>query len=283
MNHKMKSIPMKKLLFLLPLFLLVTSFSKKELVWTAIGDSITFMNEHPEEAGNRISKGYMTMVTAKLPHIKYINQGHNGWTAAGIAEKIEELGLQKSDIYSVFLGTNDWWSSRPLGAINDYHKNTGTGTFYGSYRIIVDKLRALNPEAKIILVTPMQRVDFVYLTNMKNNAWGSYKQKNGQSLSQFADAVNEIGKYEKFKVIDLFNDKQLGLKHLVKYKRLKDPETGTYKNFKYPAFIDVPFDPEKDEYPYPLDAMNLTFDGLHPSDKGYEIMSRLFVKAIKAN
>jgi len=45
----------------------------------------------------------------------------------------------------------------------------------------------------------------------------------------------------------------------------------------------VSFDPEKDEYPYPLDAMNLTFDGLHPSDKGYEIMSRLFVKAIKAN
>lgn len=274
---------MKKLIFLLPLFILVTSFSSKELVWTAIGDSITFMNEHPEEAGNRISKGYMTMVTAKLPYIKYINQGHNGWTAAGIAEKVEDLGLQKSDIYSVFLGTNDWWSSRPLGAIDDYHKNTGNGTFYGSYRIIVDKLRALNPEAKIILVTPMQRVDFVYLTNMKNNAWGSYKQKSGQSLSQFADAVNEIGKYEKFKVVDLFNDKQLGLKHLVKYKRLKDPETGTYKNFRYPAFIDVPFDPEKDEYPYPLDAMNLTFDGLHPSDKGYEIMSRLFIKAIKAN
>ena len=272
---------MKRLLFLLPLFLLVTSFSSKELVWTAIGDSITFMNEHPEEAGNRISKGYMSMVTAKLPYIKYINQGHNGWTAARIAERIETLDLQKSDIYSVFLGTNHWWSSRPLGTIDDYHKNNGNGTFYGSYRIIINKLRALNPQAKIILVTPMQRVDFVYLTNMKNNAWGSYKQKNGQSLSQFADAVNKIGRYEKFKIVDLFNDKQLGLKHLVKYKRLKDPETGTYKNFKYPTFIDVPFDPEKDEHPYPLDAMNLTYDGLHPSDKGYEIISKLFVKAIK--
>jgi lysophospholipase L1-like esterase len=273
---------MKKLLLLLPLFLMFTSFNSKELVWTAIGDSITYLNEHPEDTGNRISKGYMTMVKNELPYIKYINQGHNGWTAAGIAEKIDALGLQKSDLYSVFLGTNDWWSGRPLGTINDYHQNNGYGTFYGSYRIIVDKIRSLNPHAKIILVTPMQRVDFVHFKNMKNNAWGSYKQKNNQSLSQFADAVNAIGKHEKLKVIDLFYNKQLALKNLVNYKRLKDPKTGAYRNFKYPTFIDVPFDPQKDEYPYPHGAINLTYDGLHPSDKGYEIISRLFVKAIKA-
>ncbi|SMD16159.1 SGNH/GDSL hydrolase family protein [Pedobacter nyackensis] len=272
---------MKRLLFLLPLFLLVTSFSGKELTWTAIGDSITFMNEHPAEAGNRISKGYMSMVTAKLPYIKYINQGHNGWTAAGIAKKIENLDLQHSDIYSVFLGTNDWWAGRPLGTMTDYEQNNGNDTFYGSYRIIINKLRILNPQAQIILVTPMQRVDFVYLKDMRNNAWGSYKPKNGQLLAQFADAVNEIGKYEKFKIVDLFHEQKLALKHLVKHKRLKDPETGTYKNFNYPAFTNVSFDPLKDEYPYPVDAIDITYDGLHPSDKGYQIISKLFVKAIK--
>lgn len=272
---------MKKLALIFPLLLLFTSFSGKQLVWTAIGDSITYMNEHPEETGNRISKGYMSMVTRKLPDLKYINQGHNGWTAGGIAEKVNKLGLQKSDIYSIFLGTNDWWGGRPLGKIADYQSNSGNDTFYGSYRIIVNQLRQLNPEAKIILVTPMQRVDFVYLKNMQNNAWGSYKQKNGQSLAQFADAVKEIGKYEHFKVIDLFHEKQLALKHLVRYKRLKDPETGTYKNLTYPSFIDKPFDPLKDEYPYPVDAIAMTYDGLHPSDKGYEVISRLFIKAIK--
>lgn len=272
---------MKKLLFIFSLFLLMTSFRDKALVWTAIGDSITYMNEHPEETDNRITKGYMSMVTRQLPHIKYINQGHNGWTAGRIAEKIEGLDLQKSDIYSVFLGTNDWWAGRPLGTITDYKQNSGNSTFYGSYRIIINKLRALNPQAQIILVTPMQRVDFVYLKDMKNNAWGSYKQKNGQSLGQFADAIKEIGQYEQLKVIDLFSEKKLALKHLVKYKRLKDPETGNYKNFSYPTFTNVAFDPLKDQYPYPVDAIDMTYDGLHPSDKGYEIISKLFVKALK--
>jgi len=43
----------------------------------------------------------------KLPDIKYINQGHNGWTAGVIAKEMENLGLMEADVYSVFLGTND--------------------------------------------------------------------------------------------------------------------------------------------------------------------------------
>lgn len=270
----------KRLITLLALLVTMTSFGPKELTWTAIGDSITYMNEHPEETGNRITKGYMTMVKDKLPYVNYINQGHNGWTVGGIADQIEKLGLQKSDIYSVFLGTNDWWSGRPLGTLSDYKNATGNQTVYGGYRIITDKLKKLNPEARIILITPMQRVDFVYLWDAKNNAWGSYKDKSGQSLGQFADAVKEIGKYEGFKVVDLFNKKSLGLKHLVKYKRLKDPQSGEYRNYTYPAFRDIPFDPVKDEYPYPVGSIAMTYDGLHPSDPGYQIITEMLVRAI---
>ena len=53
----------------------------------------------------------MTRVVEKLPGIHYINQGHNGWTSGGIAREIENLGLVKADVYSVFLGTNDWWQA----------------------------------------------------------------------------------------------------------------------------------------------------------------------------
>ncbi len=67
---------------------------------------------------------------------------------------------------------------------------------YGSYCLIINKLRSLNAMAKIILITPMQRSDFVYINNRKNNAWGSYKDKSGQSLQQFAAAIDSIGKYE---------------------------------------------------------------------------------------
>ncbi len=272
---------MKKLLPLFVVVFLVASSAKKQLTWVAIGDSITYLNDHQNETGNRISKGYMTRVTEKLRYIHYINQGHNGWTSGGIAEQIEKLGLVKADIYSVFLGTNDWWQGRPLGFFADYHHDTGNGTVYGSFRMIINKLRNLNPSAKIILIAPMQRTDFVYINDAKNNAYGSYKEKNGQTLEQFANAVDSIGRSEGFDVVDLYHKKGLDLKQLVKFKRLKDPKTGEYKNYYYPDYTGVPFTPGIDEYPYPAEAIDVTYDGLHPSDKGYKIISDMLVKIMK--
>ena len=271
---------MKKVPLLLLIFSLL-SFQQKEITWVAIGDSITYLNDHANETGNRVTKGYMTLVTEKLPNIKYINQGHNGWTAVKIAENIEKLGLTTADVYSVFLGTNDWWGSKPIGKIEDYQNSTGSTTFYGAYRIIVDKLRALNSKAKIILITPLQRGDFVYIANFKNNAYGSYKAKTAQELAQFAEAINQIGQFEGFEVIDLFNKSGITPKKMVKFKRLKDPKTGEYKNFKYPDYLDIPFNPATDEYPYPAEASNMTYDGLHPSDKGNKVIAKLLVKQLK--
>jgi lysophospholipase L1-like esterase len=272
---------MKKLVVLLSLVSIITSFTPKETNWVAIGDSITYLNDHPDETGHRITKGYMTRLSEKLPHIHYTNQGHNGWTAGRIADSIEKLGLVKADVYSIFLGTNDWWHGRPLGRFSDYQNNRGNNTVYGSFRIIINKLRNLNKDAKIILITPMQRADFVYINNMKNTAYGSYKDKNGQLLEQFANAIDSISDYEHFNLADLYHKSGMALKNLVKYKRLKDPRTGAYKNYPYPDFIDIPFNPETDEYPYPVDAMDITYDGLHPSDKGHAIIAGMLVKIMK--
>ena len=272
---------MKKPLLWIAVVMMTYSFTPKTITWVAIGDSITYLNEHTDETGNRVTKGYMTRVAEKLPAIHYINQGHNGWTSGGIAKEIENLGLVKADVYSVFLGTNDWWQGRPVGVFADYQDNTGNTTVYGSFRIIINKLRSLNKDARIILITPMQRVDFVYINDMKNNAWGSYKEKNGQSLAAFATAIKAIAAYEHFDVIDLYNKKGMGLKQLVKYKRLKNPATGTYKNYPYPESVNIPFNPATDEYPYPPEAMDVTFDGLHPSDKGFAMIANMLVAILK--
>jgi lysophospholipase L1-like esterase len=239
------------------------------------------LNDHLNETGNRVTKGYLSRVVAELPDVHYINQGHNGWKSTDIAGKIGNLGLVKADVYTVFLGTNDWWHGSPLGSIDDYKNNTGAGSLFGSFRIIIDKIRQLNKGAKIILITPMQRGDFVYLLNPTNNAYGSYKNKNGQSLEAFANAVMTIGKMENIPVIDLYHDRRLGQKHMVNFKRLKDPRTGSYKNYRYPKFTRIPFDPKNDEYPYPPAAINITYDGLHPSDKGDEIIAEKLIKAFK--
>ena len=258
-----------------------TSFAPKQKTWVAIGDSITYLNDHLAETGNRVTKGYLMRVVEALPRIHYMNQGHNGWTSGGIADSITTLGITKADIYTVFLGTNDWWQGRPLGTLQDYTSDRGNATVYGSFRIIINKLHSLNPKAKVILITPMQRTDFVYLPDPTNNAWGSYKEKNGQSLSQFAAAVDSIGDYEHIPVVDLYNNSDMTVPLLVKYKRLKDTATGNYKNFVYPDYITVPFNPKTDEYPYPADAIGYTYDGLHPSDKGNGVIADKLVALMK--
>jgi lysophospholipase L1-like esterase len=272
---------MKRLLFSIIICFLLGSFSTKPITWIAIGDSITYLNDHQNETGNRVKKGYMTRVVEELPGIAYINKGYNGWTAGGIAKEIENLGLVQADMYSVFLGTNDWWQGRPIGTLEDYKNNTGNNTFFGSYRLIINKIRSLNKKAPILLITPMQRADFVYIADMKNNAYGSYKDKNGQSLAAFAEAIRAIGQYEKLPVVDLYHESGMTPQNLVKYKRLKDPGTGEYRNFPYPAFINVPFNPGTDAYPYPPAAVDMTYDGLHPSDKGCAVIASMIVDVLR--
>lgn len=272
---------MRKLLLLALIVTTFVSFQSKPFTWTAIGDSITYLNDHPDETGNRVAKGYMTRVTERLKHIQYINQGHNGWTAGMIADQIDSLGLVPSDIYTIFLGTNDWWQGHPIGTIDDYKQNTGAATIYGSFKIIIDKVRSLNAKAKIVLITPMQRSDFVYIADAFNNAFGSYKDKKGQSLEAVSDAIRNIARQENIHVIDLYHAKGMAVKDMVRFKRLKNPQTGQYENYRYPGYIDVPFHPGADEYPYPAEAIDVTFDGLHPSDKGNKMIADKLINVFK--
>jgi lysophospholipase L1-like esterase len=260
--------------------LVLHACSTRTKTWVAIGDSITYLNDHKVETGNRITKGYLTRVVEALPQVKYINKGYNGWTARDVAGKIDDLGLVAADVYTVFLGTNDWWRGDKVGTVDDYVNNTGNSTFFGSYRLIINKVRSLNEKAQLVLITPMQRGDFVYISDMKNNAYGSYMEKNGQSLAQFADAVIAIGQYEKAPVVDLYNKSGMTHDNMVKFKRLKDPQTGEYRDYSYPEFVIIPFDPEKDAYPYPPDAIDMTYDGLHPSDKGCEVIAKMIVEVM---
>ncbi len=73
----------------------------------------------------------------------------------------------------------------------------------------------------------------------------------------------------------------MSVKNLVKFKRLRDPATGSYRNFSYPDFKDIPFNPDADEYPYPAEAIDVTYDGLHPSDKGNKVIAAMLTKVIK--
>lgn len=247
----------------------------------AIGSSSTYQNGKPETTKFRITKGYMDRVVDRLPYITVVNHGHSGWTTKNIADNIDKLGLAPADFYSILLGSNDWWTALPMGTLSDYQNNTGNQTMYGAYRTIINKIRSLNGNAIIILISPSQRTDFVDVNNYANNIYGCYKAKNGHYLSEYAEIPINIAKAENFEMADVYNKSGITIKNAVKYRRLKDPKTGEYKNYKYPDYIGIPYNSVTDEYPYPLDAIGMTFDGLHPSNKGYASIAKMLVKVMK--
>jgi len=274
---------MKKISCLFFVFVLFASFtSHKEVTWMAIGDSITWLNGRPEVAKNRISKGYMDDVVAKLPYVHFVNNGHPGWTAKAIADNINNLNLVKSDIYSVFLGTNDWWTCLPIGTYSDYENNSGNQTVYGSYRTIIDKIRGLNPDAEIILMTPLHRTDYCDLNNPRVTIHGDYRpNKDSVYLWQYADAIKNIARAQHLKLVDLYYKSGITPENAVKYSRLRDPQTHEYKNYTYPEYLTIPYNPATDDYPYPPEAMGMVFDGLHPSDAGLQRIADMLVKVMK--
>lgn len=274
---------MKKVIACALAVVLLAAFAKphRPLTWVAIGDSITYLNDHPEETGNRMTKGYLTDVVAKLDYIHYLNQGHNGWTTQNFARAIDKLEIPVGDVYTVFLGTNDWWHSHRIGTWADYQNATGDGTIYGCMRVLIDKIRSLNKTAPVILMTPMPRGDFVYIANHKNNAYGSYREKDGQTLEQVAEAILDIGRHEGLATVDLYHVRKFEMPQMVRFKRLKDGATGEYKNFVYPEYVDVPYDAVNDEYPYPEESIDMTYDGLHPSNAGCAVIAEKLIKAMK--
>jgi len=272
----------KKTLLLICLALLCACGPGKQVTWVAIGDSITYHNGKPWATKNRLTKGYMDDVVEKLPFIHFTNQGYGGWTAKTMADNIDKIGITKADIYTIFLGTNDWWTALPIGTLNDYKNSTGNGTVYGAYRSIVNKLQGLNSAATIILLTPLQRTDFVDVNRSTSVIYGCYKaNKSGHFLSEYAEAIKDIAKTENFKLVDLYYKSGITIKNAVKYRRLRDPKTGEYRNYTYPDYTDIPYNPKTDDYPYPLDAIDMTYDGLHPSDKGHKRIGDMLVEVMK--
>lgn len=38
--------------------------------WAAIGDSFTYLNNHLDETGYRVSKGYLTRIQERIPELE---------------------------------------------------------------------------------------------------------------------------------------------------------------------------------------------------------------------
>jgi len=243
--------------------------------WAAIGDSFTYLNDHLDETGYRVSRGYLSRIADRMPSLQLTNIGINGSTFADWADQ----PIPAADLYTVLLGTNDWHAGDPIGSDQDF-RDRKRGTILGHLGILLDHIRQANPAGRIIVGTPVERADFVYLLDPENNAQGSYAPEHGRKLSEVAERILESCKSEGVETVDLHGLSGFTQDKLVKFKRVRQGET--YADLPYPDYIGWPFRPGKDEYPYPPESAALTYDGLHPSDWGCQILAGLFAEKIEA-
>lgn len=244
--------------------------------WCAIGDSFTYLDSHLDETGYRVEKGYLTRTAEKLGFpVKLYNLGING---SSTSDWIDEP-LLPADLYTILLGTNDWHSGRtPLGTAKAYQE-AKTGSILGNLGKIVGNIRALSPKAPVIVMNPVERGDFIYLEDHTNNAHGSYAPENGLWLSEVADAIIDVVKGERIYTLDLHSLAGFTPENVVHFKRVR--KDGKILKLPYPEYVGVLCDLENDPYPYPKDAVYMTYDGLHPSDMGSEKIAELLSDKIK--
>jgi len=251
--------------------------NRQKLVWCAIGDSFTYLNDHLEETGNRVKNGYLSRTRNKCEgkyDLEIINRGING----SVTEDFVDLEFPKADIYTILIGTNDWSRGVPCGSVEDFI-NRRRGTIVGNLGIIMDRLHSLCPEARIIVMNPVERGDFVFILDPCNCSHGSYALEQGQKLKDIASKIFRCADCcEWVEAIDLHNLSGFKQGNVVHFKRVK--VDGEYRNVEFPDYIQYNYDPETDEYPYPSAAGWMTYDGLHPSDEGNERIASILADQI---
>ncbi|MER2040783.1 MAG: SGNH/GDSL hydrolase family protein [Desemzia incerta] len=125
------------------------------------------------------------------------------------------------DVITIWIGTNDKGSNVAIGDINSLDETT----FFGAYNVMLSWLIDNRPNAKILLITPMQRSDELGQT--------------GIPLIDYGNAVEQLGmKYGK-RVLNMYKNSGIYVySEVVKQKFIPDglhPNYDGHKNFIAPA------------------------------------------------
>ena len=181
----------------------------KGLKYYAFGDSIVDMQgtlTFPETFGdtgystdlqNRdISgitvEGYVTAIEQRYGLVA-TNYGVSGGTIVAKANTM--IGIDYSDVALVTIayGVNDARTGVPLGTVND----TDLTTFAGALNQILRKIYTDNPECRVVILTPIQRL-FV------SNFGISTPNANGNYLIDFVNMCKKVAEKRSTKCIDMY-------------------------------------------------------------------------------
>lgn len=174
-----------------------------KLSWCTLGDSITWINDNS-------NYGYQKAVMKAMTFSNYYNAGENGMKMLQYADALIDGSkvLPNADIYTIAYGINDWGNSNPVGTLDDFKNNTGTKTYAGALRVIIDKIYKININAFIFIMTPRKAC-----RNGLPQNW--YDPKNGIYLVDYVNILKDCANWFSLPIIDIFslsqaNEKTLG-------------------------------------------------------------------------
>ena len=140
-----------------------------------------------------------------------------------------------ADVIVILGGTNDWGNSATLGTISD----SGSSSFYGAYKYMLEWFANNRPNAKILTITPLKRYYRGYTSTWTNAQ--TTRNKKGQLLQDYVRAVKEVSEMYAIPCVDLHNES--GLNPVLDIVRTKYMEDGLHPNAEgnkkmYPIILD---------------------------------------------
>ncbi|MBQ7994769.1 MAG: SGNH/GDSL hydrolase family protein [Bacilli bacterium] len=246
--------------------------------WVVIGDSFGAINEDPEAwTFGALKKGYVDRTIDKLSFdVKKINISVSGYqTKDWLKEPI-----QKGDFYTILLGTNDWWGSDIRVGDKSSYLNREPNTILGNLGVLIDRIRDIDKYNPIFVMNPVESALFVYKPDFYNNrSVISTNPVNGRTIKDIADAIYKYVRGYNIIPINLHDLSGITPANCVKFQRRMI--NGEIKDIPYPEYLKYPFDPSVETlYPYPEESFDYTYDGLHPTDKGSEVIAEMLAKYI---
>lgn len=197
-----------------------------QYTWCSLGTSITDFNDDPITGR---TKGYQFFLMDELEwdRAKLVNEGHSGTLISSSSSKPPATSC---DIYTVEYGVNDWGTGHPVGTLDDYKNYLHNGkavrwnNFASCYRNLIEMIKAVNPNAVIVLITPRKAYGSSSDTGTKmfpancddptlsESVGDYYDPQQGTNvhgdqtyLKDYADLIKAIGEYEGFPVVDWYS------------------------------------------------------------------------------
>ena len=168
-------------------------------IFAIYGDSIS-LDSYP-------GGGWPSRVAAALQPADMYNHaigasGLSATTPNSTITKINELDWQHPDaeIAIVWHGTNDWYWGAPVGKVGEADENT----YAGAIECLVRKLRQINPQVRIVWMTPILRCQPPHRidASASSEAWDT-PNCTGATMRDYVDVLTEQSRRLCFPLIDL--------------------------------------------------------------------------------